>query len=85
METNKRFYVDARIGCVAVRDRTIINNSPGLHEDDPDVVWFKMRNLKTIACPRCGNNTTEWDDDQTPIEEAILFCGNLNANEKEGR
>ena len=35
-----RYEVDQRSGCIAVIDTTIPVPSPGLHSDDPHVVWF---------------------------------------------
>ena len=35
-----RYYVDLRVGCVAVRDRSIKDEGPGLHSDMPSVIRF---------------------------------------------
>lgn len=36
----ERYYVDERVGCIAVRDRTLDNEEPGLHSDTTGVVKY---------------------------------------------
>jgi len=52
----ERFFVDDRCGCVAVRDRTLLDeNSPGLHGDEPDCVKFWMKGKKSVRCQCCDH------------------------------
>ena len=40
---SERYFVDKRVGCVAVRDRELTNpDYPGLHADTPGVIAFYM-------------------------------------------
>lgn len=51
----KRYYIDERSGCIAVRDRTKDGDSPGLHPDTRGVVQFWMGFQETVKCPTCGH------------------------------
>lgn len=42
---SRRFFVDERIGCIAIRDTEHPRydaDYPGLHHDTCDVVWFRL-------------------------------------------
>jgi len=52
---NTRYFVDERVGCIAVRDRQHPEHDPshpGLHSDMPDIVKFW-----------CGKHYTEMLED----------------------
>ena len=50
----KRFYVDERLGCIALRDRTKASDSPRLHSDLPDVIlFFAAVQVPNKPCPTC--------------------------------
>lgn len=69
-----RFYVDKRIGCVAVRDRTMTEEcpTPGLHCDTVGVIayWHGVRDEHT--------RTRDWTICDTDIESAYRTCKLLN-------
>lgn len=72
-----RFYVDKRVGCVAVRDRKFIetNPTPGLHFDTLGVVayWGGARD----------KNTNDWSVDSNYVVMALSLCELLNEQDKQ--
>ncbi len=75
-----RYFVDKRIGCVAVRDSEHTNpEDQGLHEDTCGVIKFWSGKLdKIVRCPTCGHLDTKWDVDEETIAEAEALCEELN-------
>lgn len=71
-----RFYVDKRVGCVAVRDRNATEEypTPGLHQDTIGVVayWSGKRDEKT----------KEWTVDPDQAFMAEKLCVLLNEQDK---
>jgi len=77
---DERYYIDKRSGCIAVRDRNIACDSPGLHDDLPGVVWFKMGiRERDIRCLCCGQIVPSYPVVTPELEtEAQEICDKLN-------
>lgn len=74
----KRYWVDTRVGCVAVRDYLIYDDHSGLHPDDVDVVkYWPGRLIDIITCEHCKHVRTEF---VTNKEEELAkdYCDKLN-------
>jgi hypothetical protein len=81
-----RYYVDERIGCVAVRDSNLDNRDaePGLDEDTTGVVKFWLgKRMTEETCPTCGHCLPKtWDNTQEALDEANKLCRELNEKEE---
>jgi len=75
-----RYFVDERIGCIAVRDRTKTDPEyNGLHEDTEGVVQFWEGIYTNERCPTCGTNLrTKFTVSEEAIKEARALCDHLN-------
>lgn len=75
-----RFYVDERVGCIAVRDRTKTDpDRNGLEPDMPDVVWWGRGIMDVRPCGECGRpREGEWSVSSATKAEAIMECARLN-------
>lgn len=79
MSSEPRYFVDARAGCIAVRDSTLTDPEyPGLHEDAPGVVWYRHGTTERRTCPTCGHVTGAWTVAKEHIAEASAECDRLN-------
>jgi hypothetical protein len=68
-----RFYIDDRVGCIAVRDRTKDDEwAPGLHSEMDGVMAYWHR--------RKGPDGS-WGVQDWQIEKANTLCDNLNAQQ----
>ena len=78
----KRYFVDARGGIIAVRDREKTDPEyQGLWPDTPGVVkhWHGVQRDGT-PCPTCGHTSTgHWSVPQETKDEAAALCERLNA------
>jgi len=77
-----RYYVDERVGCTAVRDRTLTDPAyPGLHVDTKGVVRFWQGVFdKGAPCEACGHQGTgHWVVPEGMRVEAQELCDSLNA------
>lgn len=64
-----RYFVDLRVGCVAVRDREKTDPMyQGLHSDTEGVVWYRHGR----------DGVGGWTVDDLDIAAAYLECGRLN-------
>ena len=81
---DQRYYIDHRVGCIAVIDRTLADpeNNPGLHEDTPGVLWYKHGVLRdNLPCPTCGYSVgTHWEVPQEYVAYAEVLCHEFNAS-----
>ena len=79
-EIVRRFFVDDRSGCIAVRDR--IKTDPeytGLHEDTEGVVRYWNGKQVYEKCPTCGTmRTLGWVISEDDLREAQELCDRLN-------
>lgn len=69
--SKERFFVDERVGCVAVRDRKHPEYDPdynGLHCDTPDVVFYDHGT----------RNNDEWTVSTRSVVQANEICKHLN-------
>lgn len=71
-----RFYVDKRVGCVAVRDRNVTEEypTPGLHFDTIGVVAYWHG--------KWDEKKREWNTDLDQVFMAEKLCTLLNEQEK---
>lgn len=74
-EQTMRYYVDLRIGCVAVRDSMVEEDTPGLYDDLAGVVKY-WQGERTD-----GINGVEWNVPDEIKREAEEFCKQLNESE----
>lgn len=77
-----RFFVEERIGCIAVIDITQ-SDWPlpnGLHSENRGVVWFRMGKNHVHKCKECGQSLgTSWNVSPEDINDAIAWADGLNA------
>ena len=74
-----RYFVDDRVGCVAVVDRLESDsNYPGLHPDTKGVMKFWSKGRVEKKCPTCGHATSDWSDGDLEIAEANTLAHKLN-------
>ena len=80
MSDAKRFFVDERAGCVAVRDWTLTDpDYQGLHRDTPGVVWYRLGGETYEPCPTCKHpRPMGWVVDPADVREAHAVCAKLN-------
>lgn len=84
--SNERFFVDQRVGIIAVRDRTKTDpDYQGLHRDTEGVVWSASGELRDgPQCPTCKrSHGKEWFLPDAVIEEASRRCKELNQHHTE--
>ena len=76
----ERYFIDERVGCMAVRDRQ--NTDPeynGLHDDTPGVVKYWYGTLTQTPCPRCHKiMSSDWDITEESRQEAKDLCHKMN-------
>jgi len=82
----KRYFVDERSGCLAVRD---CNNTDieylGLHPDTKGVVKYWDSHQVFETCPTCNHEKfAGYEIDEDDINEAIDLCYKLNQDNKQG-
>jgi hypothetical protein len=87
-----RYYLDERVGCVAVRDHTLdLPDEDGLHPNTEGVVKFWMGEKKVPDmhhCPLCmryheiAGIGMNWTVSEETIKEATKFCEDLNNKEE---
>ena len=81
MSDEQRFYIDQRVGCVAVRDRTQDDpDHPGLSSDTSGVVKFWDGELVLSKCPTCGHPESRYAVSDAALAAAIELRNELNAN-----
>ena len=80
MKTEKRYFVDRRIGCTAVRDKKETDpDYPGLHEYTKGVVKYWPGVLKKTRCKECGADRRKgWEVNNNDIVAAEKLCKVLN-------
>lgn len=81
--SEKRYFVDHRGGCIAVRDRTLTEpDYPGLHHDTRGVVFYRHGKIVQNTCQCCGQKMPgNWEVDPQDVLEAEQECYRLNAAE----
>lgn len=72
-----RYQIDERVGCIAVIDTTIQAPSPGLHRDDPHVVWY--RRGVVIDGKIFGWSHSHWRVPKYRVKQAQRVCDLLNS------
>jgi hypothetical protein len=75
-----RYFVDERVGCIAVRDRTKVDpNHNGLHSDMACVVMYFGGVLIPGKCPTCNQTYGGcWSVTQEQRMLAQYECDRLN-------
>lgn len=78
---SERFFVDKRVGCLAVRDRTQTNpDDQGLNSDTDGVIqyWPGIK-IEPGNCPHCNQRLpSEHAVRPEDVEAAERLCRNLN-------
>lgn len=84
MSNVERYFVDGRVGCIAVRDRRYTDPTyQGLHADTAGVVAHWQGERKTKTCPTCGHvGFDTWAVTEEHRQAAHELCAKLNAEEK---
>ena len=79
-----RYYVDERVGCIAVRDRQNTDpDYPGLHADTPGVVRYRRGELNRQTCPHCHQEMNgAWMISEADRLDARAECARLNAEDE---
>ena len=80
----ERYYVDERVGCIAIRDRTLVDpEDSGLESDSPDVIKFWMGELvESWPCPTCGHSAEiHWTVKEEDKQAAEELCKQLNLDD----
>jgi hypothetical protein len=79
-----RYYVDLRVGCVAVMDSMQSDTDyPGLHADTQGVVKYWEGKMSCKTCPTCGHELVGgWAVDPDDKAEAYRLCDEMNAAEE---
>lgn len=73
-EAKPRYFIDARVGCIAVRDRLNTDpDYPGLHSDTDGVAWYKHGRRDGAL----------WGVAPEHAEEAKVVCDRMNAETPE--
>lgn len=70
---SERYFVDERVGCVAVVDSRVAHG-PGLHADSEAVVWYRKGQ-------RAGERSPSWVIWEVPEslrQQADIECARLN-------
>lgn len=79
--SEERFFVDKRVGCIAVRDRALTNaDDQGLHPDTDGVIryWSGIK-IQPGDCPHCNQKLpSEHAVRLEDVEAAEILCRNLN-------
>lgn len=76
MDSEPRFFVDSRVGCIAVRDRDKTDPEyQGLHHNTEGVVWYEHGEQR-------GN---QWVLKVGAYERAVVTASTLNANHAQTR
>jgi len=74
---SSRFFIDERVGCIAVRDRKHPQHEPdyhGLHNDTADVIFYAHGNKNEIG----------WYVDERFKKKAMEVLEHLQSLEKNG-
>lgn len=77
-----RYFVDERVGCVAVRDRRFMaaSGEPGLHPVSSGVVQYWHGVAVSSKCPTCGQHIgSVWTVNDDDRKAAHVLCDELNA------
>jgi len=78
-----RYFVDDRVGCVAVRDRQHTDLAyQGLHPDTEGVVRFWCFGREERTCPTCGHATSDWTSGKEEVAEAHALADKLNTKRR---
>ena len=70
----EEYYLDMRVGCIAVRKRVDCEISPGCHPDLPDVVAFWPGRQNTDR----DGKFISWEVEQWKSDKALILCNLLN-------
>ena len=80
-----RYFIDERVGCLAVMDRTAVDPD-GRHGLDPDisgvVKFWQGETVKLPDCPLCNHSRGgQWSIPESIKKEAKELCDQLNSEE----
>ena len=78
----KRFWVDQRLGCCAVRDHRLEEQGcPFALERVPDLVQYFPGVEVDQQCSKCGQREHYWTLPQETLLEAQALCDQLNSEQ----
>ena len=82
----RRYYIDERVGCLAVRDSSVHNEyEPGLDSNAPGVIRYWHGEPKVKICSECGRRQSDgWYIPPEYRQEAQALCDELNAANTDG-
>ena len=80
MKQNSRYYVDSRVGCVAVREKIDGHISNGLHPELHDVVAY-WSGIKLSEKEQPFGSNCFWNVEQWKLDKAEALCALLNGDE----
>lgn len=87
-KTGKRFFIDERIGCIAVRDSSLMNEDSGncLERESDGVVWFRMGHHSVRYCEKCHQATgSDWTISDVMRTQAQEECDRLNTRKEKAQ
>ena len=80
-----RYFIDERVGCIAVRDSYHTDkDSPHLERNTKGVVRFWLGEYKKQFCDKCGGlSGSYWFVSEELQKEAKELCDRLNEQESQ--
>lgn len=79
-----RYFIDERVGCIAVRDREQTDmEDRELHAATFGVVKLWRAEYTREPCPTCGHVVESFKVSPESRTQAILLCAELNAKKGE--
>jgi len=82
---NERYFVDERVGMVAIRDRfhpEYDKERSGLNSQMPDVFISWAGTQVSVICKECGHTKyKEWRVDPAVVKIAENMCAELNGKD----
>ena len=83
-DMSERYFVDRRVGCVAVRDRTLVDPEySGLHSDMECVVRFWKIPKGVVTCESCGSRHEQHLDGEVEASMAQRLADHLNSHQEQ--
>lgn len=81
----ERYYIDERVGCIAVRDLMVPLEDSHLDSSTEGVVKFWMGNWRENTCPTCHQKCGgHWEISEEIRADAVRLCEKLNAEDRLG-
>ncbi len=79
----ERYYIDERVGCIAVRDSLVKTDDSHLDSQTEGVAGFWMGQWRQDECPTCHQKCGgHWEIGEGIKAEATRLCEKLNAEDR---